>query len=176
MLGWAVADDRETFDAEYARSGLHDDYAMQADLIVLMLATTRLALNFGLRHVFRVRRGEAAVEDILARSRPTQLGEIVDAATARELLVWACKVDGVVHRPPDFVVSDALAKTYVTITAEVLLYSVGPFSNWRKRYRAISRVFRRRFRVREAIRAHPEAQPLAPSRETQQTRKSRRQP
>jgi hypothetical protein len=63
LLACAVADSPSDLEAVYERAGISRDYSLKADLLVLMLTTTRMAMNsLGRRARPRHRRERDIVE------------------------------------------------------------------------------------------------------------------
>jgi hypothetical protein len=134
LLAYAVADSPSELEWAYTRVGLDRDYALRADIMLLMVAITRAALHFGFRQIFRIRRTEADCERILL-----ELEQSDDDLA-------------------DFTVSDATTKTYLAVAAASLVYTAGPISNWRTRYRGLGRGVRNVLRVPERLRVPPSDQ------------------
>jgi hypothetical protein len=157
LLAYAVADSPSELEWAYTRVGLDRDYALRADIMLLMVAITRAALHFGFRQIFRIRRTEADCERILLELEQSELSSIVDRSAARDLVRWACKLTSD-DDLADFTVSDATTKTYLAVAAASLVYTAGPISNWRTRYRGLGRGVRNVLRVPERLRVPPSDQ------------------
>lgn len=137
----------------YVAGGLAQNYAARADMLILLSVVPRVTLNWGWRRVLRIRRSsrdrDLVLETVLDGAPPS----VIDPIAAAGLVEFACKL---ADRLPDFQVDDLTCQTYVAVSAGALMYTVGPNPvAWKKRYRAIARIMRRRFAVRSTVRMPP---------------------